>query len=177
MRLFIAVTLPDNIREYIKDIQKQVPLNNNKIKLVSAEQLHLTLKFLGEVSEKDVDKVKECLSAVKVKQFKAVLDGTGAFPSESYIRVVWVGLRPKNKFIELQQRVDKSLLELFKPDKRFQPHVTIARVRFVEDKKGFFEKVKNIKVEEKEFIVKNFKLVKSTLTGEGPVYEEIGSFE
>jgi 2'-5' RNA ligase len=176
MRLFIAVTLPDDIKEYIKDIQKQIPSDNNKIKLIPAEQLHLTLKFLGEVSEEKVDKIKSSLSIVKVKHFKAALDGTGAFPSENYIRVVWVGLKPKNGFIELQQNIDKSLLELFRPDKRFHPHVTIARVRFVEDKKNFFEKVKKIKVEEKEFTVKSFKLVKSTLTGEGPVYEEIGSF-
>jgi len=176
MRLFIAITLPDEIKEYIKEIQKQIPLNDNKIKLVSYEQLHLTLKFLGEVSEKDIDEIKSSLSAVKVKSIKASLDNMGAFPSEKYIRVVLVGLKPKNKIMELQQSVDKSLLELFKPDKRFHPHVTIARVRFIQDKKAFIEKVKNIKVEEKEFLVDSFRLIKSTLTSEGPIYEEISSF-
>jgi 2'-5' RNA ligase len=99
------------------------------------------------------------------------------FPSESYIRVVWIGLKGDGFLKKLQKEIEKKLEEFhFRKDFEFLPHLTLARVKFVSDKDRFISSLKKIEVEEKELEVKEFKLIKSTLTREGPVYEDVGVF-
>ncbi len=169
MRLFIAIDL-DN-EDYFKNIQKQIDSENTKINLTKT--YHLTLKFLGEVNDNLTTKIKESLNKIKFDDFKIKTSKIGIFPNENFIRVVWVGLEPEDKIIELQKKVDYTLKDIFKQEKSFKPHLTLARVKFVKDKTEFISDLKKIKVEEREFEVKNIKLIKSTLTGEGPVYEDI----
>ena len=80
---------------------------SSKIRLVNKGQIHLTLKFLGEVQPDKAEKVKEELKKIKFKPFSVYLDSTGVFPSESYIRVVWIGLKPENDILELQSNIPK----------------------------------------------------------------------
>ena len=65
---------------------------------------------------------------------------------------------------------------MFPRDTRFHPHLTLARIKFVKDKQDFMDKLNKIPVKELEFSVKSFKLIKSTLTPEGPVYEDVAEF-
>jgi len=174
MRLFIAIEMPDSVKEHFGSVQNDI--KGFKGKLVNKEQMHLTLKFLGDVPDDKVEVVKEELKKVKVEKINCYTTNIGFFPSEDYIRVIWVGLGPKEKLIELQKKVDDSLKELFSKDKRFHPHLTLARVKFIDDKEKFKEDVKKIKLEKKEFVVDSFKLVKSTLMSDGPVYEVVEEF-
>lgn len=173
MRLFIALEL-DKLKEYFKEIQGKLASDNAKITLTKT--YHLTLKFLGEVDEKDADLIRVSLKNIKFEPFSTKLDKIGVFPNENYIRVVWVGLKPDNEIMELQQNIDEALASLFKKEKDFVSHITLARVKFVNDKKSFMDMLSRIKIEPKEIMIKNFKLVKSTLTGEGPVYEDLEVF-
>ena len=175
MRLFIAIELPEQVKEYLTNVQKQI--TGFKGKSVSKGQMHLTLKFLGEVPENKLELIKEKLKEVKVEKIDCFTTNIGFFPSENYIRVVWIGLEPKEEIIELQKEIDNELKELFSKDKRFHPHLTLARVKFVEDKEKFKENIKKIKLEKKEFSVDCFKLIKSTLTSDGPVYEVVRVFK
>ena len=168
MRLFIAIDL-DN-EDYFKEIQKQIS-SEGKINLTKT--YHLTLKFLGEVDDAKVQKIKQTLNNLKFDSFKIKTTKIGVFPNENFIKVVWVGLEPENKIIELKEQIDIVLESIFRKDKDFKPHITLARVKFVKDKLKFAENLKKIEFEEKEFEIKNVKLIKSTLTPEGPVYEEI----
>lgn len=172
MRLFIALDFDDP--GYFKDIQKQIPSDTAKLTLPKV--FHLTLKFLGEVLDDKVDELKARLNEIKFDPFSVSTDRIGTFPNENYIRVVWVGLKDGNKVIELQQAVEKTLEGLFSKDNRFHPHITITRVKFVKEKEAFLKKIKDIKVVPKEFSINSFKLVKSTLTGEGSVYEDLSVF-
>lgn len=172
MRTFIAIDFNDD--EYFKKIQEQIPIDIAKIKPTTS--YHLTLKFLGEVEDSKISLVKEKLKTIKIEPFSVAIDNIGFFPSESYTRVIWVGFKDNDKIVKLQQQIDNSLKDLFKKDDRFHPHITLARVKFVKDKKNFVKKLKEIKVEEKEFSVKNFKLIKSTLTKQGPIYEDLAIF-
>lgn len=169
MRAFIATEFND-LRDFFVDLQNQLKGN---AKVTFTKTFHLTYKFLGEVPDSNVDKIKSALQ-VKFTPFKVSLDHLGVFPSENYIKVVWVGFDDNNKINELQKSIDNSLD--FPKDKRFHPHITLGRVKFVEDKKAFIENMKKIHVEKKEFEIKNFKLIKSTLTPEGPVYEALAVF-
>ena len=169
MRLFIAIDL-DN-KEYFKEIQDKIDSENAKIKPVLA--FHLTLKFLGEVDESKTNEIKDILNKIEFESFSVKTTKIGVFPDMNFIRVVWVGLGPEDKIIELQKKVDEGLKDMFNVEKDFKPHLTLARVKFIKDKEKFVDSLKKIKVDPKEFKVDKIKLIKSILTPEGPVYEEI----
>lgn len=172
MRLFIAFDTDDDAKKELSSIQKE--LKYAKLNLV--KEFHLTLKFLGEVDEKKATEIKQRLKKVSFDEFDAQLSGIGVFPSEDYINVVWVGLEPKDKINELQKRIEDSLEGLFPKDTRFHSHITLARVKFIEDKKQFKDCLNNIKIEKITFSVERFRLMKSTLTPEGPVYEVLEEY-
>ncbi|MFH0936125.1 MAG: RNA 2',3'-cyclic phosphodiesterase [Candidatus Woesearchaeota archaeon] len=170
MRTFIAIELPKEIREYLTEIQKQIGSENAKIKWVAKKHLHLTLKFLGEISEKRIELLKELLGKIKFKRFEVNLSSLGVFPNEKKINVIWIDLKPAGKIIELQQKIDSELLNNFPKEQRFYAHLTLGRVKFVKNKEALLEKIKNVKIEPKEFEINEFKLIKSDLTKDGPVY-------
>lgn len=171
MRVFIAIELPAEIKEELLKLQKAIVSEN--VKQTLAKEFHLTLKFLGEVD--NVEKIKQQLSKVKFNSFEISLSSIGVFPSKNYIRIVWVGAEPENKIIELQKKIDNVLD--FPKEKDFKPHLTLSRVKFVKDKKAFSELLDKVHAEKKSFLVDNFKLIKSTLTPNGHVYEEIACFK
>ena len=173
MRLFIAIDF-DELKDYFNELQSLLPKN---AKLSFTKAFHLTLKFLGEVQPNDAEIVINILKNVKFKPFSVRLDSIGIFPTENYIRVVWVGLKPEDKILELQKNIDESLKSLFKKEKDFKAHITLARVKYPEDKKSFIEQLKRIKVESGKIGIKDFRLIKSTLTPKGPVYENLAVFE
>jgi 2'-5' RNA ligase len=176
MRLFIAIEIPEDVKDYLARIQEKICNDTNKIGYVNKNQIHLTLKFLGEVQPDKAEKIKNILKKIKFGKFSVYLDSIGVFPSESYIRVVWVGLKPEKQILELQKDIDEKLKGLFKKEKAFKAHVTLARVKYIEDKERFIIKLKNIEIENKNVEMNNFKLMKSTLTPEGPVYEDLEVF-
>jgi len=172
MRLFIAVDF-NELNKYFLELQKLLPKN---AKLSLTKTFHVTLKFLGEVQPDRADGVIDRLIDIKFERFSVFLDGIGIFPTENYIRVVWVGIKPEGKILELQKQVDDSLIKMFKKEKDFKAHITLARVKYPEDKKQFLEQLNKIKVENKKIEVKNFKLMISNLTPKGHVYEDLGIF-
>ena len=172
MRLFIAVDF-NEFEGYFHELQSLLPKN---AKLNLTKVFHLTLKFLGEVQPKDAKAIIRVLKPIKFDGFHLFLDSIGVFPSESYIRVMWVGLNPADNILDLQKVIDDSLKSMFKKENCFKPHITLARVKYVEDKKSFAEKLKNIEVEKKKIEIKEFKLIKSTLSPKGPSYEDLAVF-
>ncbi|MEM4153044.1 MAG: RNA 2',3'-cyclic phosphodiesterase [Candidatus Pacearchaeota archaeon] len=176
MRCFLAIELPEKAKEELLKIQKELP--EAKMKFVEPENLHLTLKFFGELTDFQVSKVKETLKQIKFEKFKANLGNIGVFPSLSFVRVVWVSLEPSKKVKELHDLIDVTLRkEKFSQDKAFESHITLARVKFVRNKEEFVKKLKEIKVKPIEFQIDKFYLKKSTLTKQGPIYETIKEFE
>src|SRR3989338_4151363 len=112
MRLFIAIELPDGVKECLSLIQEKILgqlSQEDKIKPVKKEQMHLTLKFLGEVQPNNIKEIKDALKEIKLAPFSVELSNIGVFPSESYIRVVWVGLKPEDKIMDLQKSSDEHL--------------------------------------------------------------------
>ena len=176
MRLFIAFDVPDDAKEYMAKVQGKIGDDLAEIRWVKKEQIHLTLKFLGEVQPDIATKIREELGKIKFNPFMVYLGSIGVFPSEDYIRVVWVGLEPENRIIGLQRSIDEKLRELFKKEKDFKAHITLGRVKYVGNKEQFFSKLKSIKAEKKSFRVDSFKLMKSTLEREWPVYEVVEEF-
>ena len=171
MRCFISINIPKEAEKEIEKIQKKLPEFYGK--KTELENLHLTLKFLSEISEEEIEKVKGKLREIKFKKFGSRINNLGVF-SEKFIRIIWVYLTGCNR---LQKIVDNKLKDLFKPEKRFMSHLTIARVKNVEDKKKFLEELEKIKIPEIKFNVDKFYLMKSELTKTGPKYEVIERYE
>ncbi len=171
MRLFIATDFGE-LKDFFCNIQSQFP--DAKLKLTKT--FHLTFKFLGDIQPDIVEKVKRQLSKIKFSHFSVALDSIGIFPNENYIRVVWIGVSPDKQAIDLQNKIDDSLNDLFKRESSFKPHITLARVKSVDDKKDFVRKLSEIGIENRKIEVKNFKLIQSILTPQGPVYKDLAVF-
>lgn len=178
MRLFIAFDLPKNIVEKLVGLQKQIGNELAQIKFVEPENMHLTLKFLGEVEESKVNDIINKLKTVKFKPFLTSIAEIGVFPNEKFIRVVWIGLKPFDPINDLHERIDSALSGIFKKDDRFQAHITLGRVKFVKDRERLLSVLKAIKMNDitEPFRIEKFMLKKSTLTPKGPIYENLAVF-
>ena len=118
MRAFISIELPKEIKDELWKLQEGFK-NLAKIKWVAKKNIHCCLKFLRDVPESKIEKVKESLKKVKFESFEISTNKTGVFPNESHVNVIWVGLEPASKIINLQSDIEDSLKGLFDRDKRF----------------------------------------------------------
>ncbi len=176
MRLFIDFDLSNDCKKYLVSLINGIKKSFPDLAFVDEQRLHLTLKFLGDVSDDKVDKIVDCLSKISFRSFSVSLSQLGLFPSESYFRVLWVGLEPKEVICSLQNQIDNSLKCLFDKETGFQPHITLARIKFVKNKEQFIDFIKSLKIKPISFEVHEFKLVKSTLQKGGSLYETIETF-
>ena len=178
-RCFVALDLPRNVINGIVNIQEII--KKKKLfdgNLVDSENLHLTLKFLGEIDDEKIKNVKEKLKEIKFDEFEVRLGKIGVFSSKypGYIKVLWVELKGRGLF-ELQKKIDECLEELFESEKRFMAHITLARIKRVYDKNGFLDYVSKIKLPKIKFNVDKFYLKKSELFETGAVYEDIKEYD
>ena len=178
IRSFIAVDLDDvGIKEKLIKAQKDLEDTGADLKLVDPEIMHLTLRFLGEIPELTVQKVKEILDGVRFQSFEAHFSGLGAFPNLNRINVVWVGIVGGHETLrEIFEQVEPKLRQVgLAPDnKGFSPHLTIARVRSGRNKLTLADVVSKMKdVDFGVMPVAYVRLKKSTLTPKGPIYTTI----
>jgi len=174
MRCFVAIELPEEVKKELQRLQLEIKnRGSNDLKASFNKTYHLTLKFLGELTPEKIEYVEKSLSSCKFKKFSLTLDNTGVFPSESYVRVVWVGVKPEDDVKNLQKDIDEALQKDFKKEKQFKSHLTLARVKYVKDKEEFLQLLQQIKINKIKFAVNEFKLMRSTLTAEGHVYDEV----
>ncbi len=178
VRAFICVEINNS------DIIQKIENTNNELRIlgirsVKSEQLHLTLKFLGDTSEHQLKGIKEILSEIEFSSFNCILKGLGCFPNLNYIKVIWIGITGgKVQLIDLAKILEEKMAILgFPREKRsYSPHLTLARVKTL--KKEDREKVKRLilKNSEENFgsqSIDRVLLKKSTLTPKGPIYEDL----
>jgi len=176
IRCFVAVDLPEGMREEIGRIQSRIATEG--LRLVRLELVHITLKFLGEVPEERVARIVEALNGIRTPPFSARVKGMGAFPDRS-IRVVWLGL--EGNFDLLYEKVEASLAPLgFEREERgFSPHVTLGRVGRPSSRMNQLLAPKISALADSDlgsFTVDHFHLKKSTLTRGGPLYDDLAEF-
>lgn len=170
-RIFISIDIPEEVKEQIRKIQISLPEFFGK--KTEPENLHLTLKFLGEINEQEIEKIKNKLREIKFNEFEVEVNGIGVF-SEKFVRIVWLHVKNCD---ELQKVIDNKLKDLFKEEKRFMSHLTIARVKRIEDGEEFLKNLDKVKIPKIKFKVKSFELRKSILTKQKSVYETLESYE
>ncbi len=176
IRSFVAIDIPADMRDDIARIQMEIATGG--LRIVRPELVHVTLKFLGNVPEEQMDEITEALRSIRSPPFDASLKGLGSFPGRS-IRVVWLGI--VGNFLQLYEAVEEALIPLgFEREKRgFSPHVTLGRVKnpSPEVSKQISLKISQVgDVDLGSFHVDRFLLKKSTLTSGGPIYEDLAEF-
>jgi 2'-5' RNA ligase len=178
IRTFIAVDMDEpSLISRLVDAQRSLVNLGADLKLVEPENIHATVRFLGEVSVATVELVKKQMNEVKFSPFDAEFVGLGAFPNVRRINVVWVGMRKGHEETsQIFQQLEPRLRQIgFAPDRRgFSPHVTIARVRTGRKREELAKLVDDMGDTPFGVVhVEELRLKKSVLTPKGPVYSTI----
>ncbi|MFX1285599.1 MAG: RNA 2',3'-cyclic phosphodiesterase [Promethearchaeota archaeon] len=178
VRTFICVEIND--LEVVKQIEDQIrKIRFEGVRAVKPNQLHLTLKFLGEVPESQIVSIKQAIQAIESPSFNISLEGLGCFPNLNYIRVVWIGITKGNDNLkQLANMIDENLNSIGFPKekRRFSPHLTLARVKKLRDsdKKQLTAIIRDSKtIHIGVQMIEELILKKSTLTPKGPIYEDL----
>ncbi len=172
MRLFVALEISDELRGALEALRSRLlPLTS--LRLVDPEQLHLTLKFLGEVPEEKVHKVVAELEKINFSPVKLETTRMGTFP-----HVLWLGVRLTKELAQLQQGVARAVRPFTTHDPRsYKPHLTLARFRALRpDERARLDRVvKSARLRER-WKADAFILYQSELTSDGPVYTAVKRF-
>jgi len=180
MRAFIALELTDNVLDSLVRFQGEISSSGADLKLVERENLHFTVKFLGDISEAEASQACSRLSKLPLKMLSAGVRGAGAFPSPTRARVVWAGVAPENvpQVSSLAAEVIATLEGIGERDDRpFQAHVTLGRVRTPRNLHQLGDLLASNR--DRQFGVAELtelKLKSSVLTPKGPVYSDVGVF-
>lgn len=176
MRAFLGISIPDELKPRISQIQDG--LDDFDVKPVEKENLHFNLKFFRDIENEKVEKLKEILDKVSTQfePFEINIEGIGAFPSNSYVKVVWLSVKEGSQtFKALAEMIENSLEKLgIEKEEQFVPHLTLGRVRSGRNKTEllvFLRKYEKIKVG--KMMIDKLMLFQSKLSPKGPVYEEV----
>lgn len=185
MRLFIAIELSQEIKDFLSSLQEKLKAAKADVKWVQPQNIHLTLKFLGEVGEKKLDKVIQFLGdAVKDScSFTLRICSLGAFPKINYPRVIWVGIdKGEDETKTLAAAIENNMAEIGIPSESrpFSSHITIGRLRSNLNRERLVKELSQMQEkppeEAAELNVSKITLFKSTLTPNGPVYEPLKEY-
>jgi len=177
IRTFVAIEIP-RLPE-LSNLLDRLRMSGSKVSVPKAENVHITLKFLGDVNEGEVDRIIAALKEASsgFSQSEARMIGTGVFPGQRDPRVFWVGIEDGGATSMIAKAVDERASGLgFEAEKRpFTPHITVARVKSssgIEKSLGILREYE--KTDFGSFRIEDVRLKKSTLTPGGPIYEDLG---
>lgn len=182
IRSFIAVELNEDIKNELKAVQDELKKIGLDVKWVEINNIHLTLKFLGNINSDDLEKFKGVIKNVPAifKPFEISLSALGIFPKVDFPRVIWVGLnKGKDELIKLSSYLEEELkrVGIASEERESIPHLTLGRVRSSKNK----DKLKNY-LNSAVFDFRNRQMIKeiilfqSRLSPKGASYTALGSF-
>lgn len=178
VRSFIAVELPEEMSKRIYSIVSEASKAGGNIKWVEERNLHLTLKFLGNVPEEAIPTVSATIESVasSFEPFEFNVVGVGGFPNLTKPRVIWVGVSNTQHLLRLQRQIEEAMesLGFQREEKEFHPHITIGRVK---SPHGISKVIEVLRKHEGEQLgkveVKQITLMRSDLSPSGPTYTPI----
>lgn len=179
VRVFIAVDIEEPLLiSRLSKLKRTIASTNAPLKLVEDENMHITLLFLGEVGESDVEALRAVMDeTIIMPRFKIQLRGVGAFPTPSRPRVVWVGVGQGSEHLESLHRMVVTAARRAGLSFRlesFHPHITLARVKGSRNIASLTRVIGQLRdMEVGEALVGEVRLKQSTLTPRGPVYRTL----
>lgn len=185
MRAFIAIELPPGIQKYLANLQNSLKKSDTNIKWVKSGNIHLTLKFLGDINEEQIDLIKKIIekisSTLNVQELE--LNEIGAFPKKERARIIWVGINDESgilKKIAINLENEISKIDIPKETRPFSAHITLGRIKIPRRDLRLAQLLEEIKIstspeggQNLKFTFSKITLFKSTLTARGPIYERL----
>jgi len=125
--MFVGLALPADLRQRLTGLCSGLP----GARWVDGENMHMTLRFIGEVDAPGADDLDQALASVRVPGFDITFTGLGSFASRSKVRAVWIGAEPVPGLLHLRDKIESAVVRAgFEPEHRkFKPHVTLARLK------------------------------------------------
>ena len=175
-RLFAAVDLPERIRDDVGSLFEAIP----GARWTPDAQLHVTLRFIGEVDGAAAQRIDSALRTVSFAPFTLRLKSTGFFPPRGRPRILWCGIAQSEPLLALQKQTERALTAkagLPPEDRKFSPHITIARLDGSPDDKLASFLSANALFETEEFMVSEFSLYSSLLKRGGAAYTRESTYK
>ena len=180
MRVFVALEVPSHVLDSLSNFQKEIMATGADLKPVERENLHFTVKFLGEISEPQAAEVGSRLGRLTLKAAEVEVRGVGAFPSSARPRVVWAGVPHEHEELvaPIANGVIASLEGIGERDDRpFRAHITLARVRSGLNSRQLGELLNENSQRSFGFVkLTELRLKSSVLTPSGPIYKDLGAY-
>jgi len=181
VRSFLAIELPESARNALEGFRSQIALPQFDVRWVLPKNIHLTFRFFGEVPMETIPGLSEAarIAAYTTRPFMIMLRGVGAFPNARNPRVVWTGVEDPTPLYQLERCLSTELdgIGWPPPDKPFQPHLTMGRVRSNRGRRELEECLeRNRDQAVGGFLAEHMSLVKSDLHPTGPVYTTLERF-
>ena len=175
IRTFIAVPVPEPLFNLQEKLKATISEKTGKIRWLRKDQLHLTLKFLGDTTEDSINDVRRIMQNIadEFKPFNVPIQKTGCFPKIERPRVMWVGVSGElAKLDQLVERIQKKLnpLGFPKDENKYYPHITIARAKYPQKKTPDISTFLDTSFDPIPFQIKKVQFISSELFPNGPVY-------
>ncbi len=185
-RTFIAINLEREIKEYIYNLQQEINQIVNscemKVKFVEKDNLHISLKFLGDLNSVEIEKTSATLQNISQKYYTFTVSlskNIGIFPTLTRPRVIWIGIEKGSDIIfQIYQSIEKRLKSepFYQKEKQFTAHITLARIKYLKYPQKLCDYLKDININPITDFIKKIDLIESQLTKEGPLYKVTKSF-
>jgi RNA 2',3'-cyclic 3'-phosphodiesterase len=182
IRAFIAIEIPPALREQIAvqslALKKALPVG---IRWAAPQNIHLTLKFLGDIAPTSLPNLNHALAAITAQQttFDISVGGFGVFPSPKSPRILWIGIQPPPDLAHLHRAIETTCARLGYPpeEKPFNPHLTLGRLRDQADMTSLRPALQQIQIGPLgQITVSSLTLFRSDLRPQGPIYAPLAHF-
>ena len=182
MRAFVGISLPGHVRDALEQLQQALQAAQAGVKWVEPSNLHVTLKFLDEITEEQRQAVEAMLARIAANEpsFQLGVEGVGAFPSLTSPRVIWVGLAAgKETATRIAEAIERegAKISLRKEERPFSPHLTLGRVRSPRHRQQLAQQLREVAWHPPAaWQVSSLTLYQSVLSSTGPHYTVLADF-
>ena len=174
MRLFVALSLPEDVQQRLSVLANGLP----GARWVKPENLHLTLRFLGEVDNLAAADVDDALAKIRSPGFDLSLNGIGHFGEGRKLRALWVGVDAGDELMRLQEKIEQALIRLGLPPepRKFKPHITLARFKSNPGARLQDYLADHNLLRAGPIAIASFELYSSFASADGPIYRVEASY-
>ncbi len=175
MRVFTAIEFDEQVKSRLLDLRD----NLQGLKWLRENQLHLTLRFIGNVDEEKAVVLNQQFQKIQAPSLHLKIQGVGVFPDIQRARILWAGIEGDQNLFSLQGKIEEAIVHSgLEPDTRdYHPHITLARIKYVDHEKlrNYIEKHRGWSIE--TVYINAFHLVESVLNRDGSIYRNIGTYQ
>ena len=181
MRCFLGIALPPGPQKVLEEVLVQLRPTDAPVRWVKPENLHITLKFLGELGDEHLENLKRRLAVVDKPALELTLDGLGTFPPRGTPRVLWAGVEDVTgnlKRLATELRRVSVRVGVAREERPYHAHITLGRLRGSTGKEALSSALEKHSpdVRSEPFTAETFTLYQSTLTPEGSVYHRLEEY-